>query len=109
MFAPRLRQRIVIEAPTYEQDSSGEQVPSWDDYAAVAAAAEPTRGREFFAAAGIHAEAPMLFVIRYLNGVTPLMRVVYDGDTWEIKSVVDWREQHREMHLYCTGLDLPVA
>lgn len=110
MFAPRLRNRITIQSATWAVDSLGEPIATWASFAAdIAAAAEPTRGREFFAAEGIHAEAPMLFVIRYKSGVTPLMRVVYDGDTWEIKSVVDFRELHREMHLYCIGLDLPVT
>ena len=105
MFAAVLNSRIVIQQPTFSVGVSGEPEPVWTTYAAVAARAEPTKGREFFAAAGIHADEPMLFVIWYKAGITPLMRVSFKDRNYEIKSVVDYRELKREMHLYCIGMD----
>lgn len=37
----------------------------------------------------------------YYPGITNSMRVVYGARIFNIKSVIDVKEQHKEMHLMC--------
>ncbi|HDW3057942.1 TPA: phage head closure protein [Bacillus cereus] len=41
------------------------------------------------------------FTIRYREGINSAMRVRYGGKLYEIKSVIDIDEQHKEMCLIC--------
>lgn len=105
MLAQRLRHVIEIQRRTNVADTVGQPVAVWSEFATVRAGCSTSRGREYFAAAGIHAETPMMFTCHWLTGVDATMRVVYDGRAWQIVSVENWMEMGREMHLYCAAID----
>lgn len=105
MLAPRLRHTVTIEREDAIVDSLGQPIPTWATVATVKASAEPTRGREYFRDAGVLATSPMLFVIRHRGDVKRQMRVHYGERAFRIEDIVDFREQHRELHLYCLGIN----
>lgn len=96
-----LRHRITIQQPTEIKDQYKRPVTGWADFAMVWAAVEPLRGREYLLAQNTNTELTVRVRIRYLKGVTPGMRVLYGGRVFDIQSVIDVDERHREMHLMC--------
>jgi SPP1 family predicted phage head-tail adaptor len=96
-----LRHRITLQQKTTTRDAEGNVRETWADVATVWAAFEPIRGREYFQAASVNAENTVRFRIRYRQGVTPTMRVVYGGRVFDIKSVIDVNERHLEIELMC--------
>jgi SPP1 family predicted phage head-tail adaptor len=65
----------------------------------VWAAVEPLKGREYFQAAAVNAENMVRFRIRYRPGIMSDMRVVYSGRVFNIQSVIDVEERHREIQI----------
>lgn len=101
----QLRHRITIQQPTETVDQYKRPTTGWADYATVWAAVEPLRGREFLLAQNINTELTIRVRIRYLRGVTPGMRVKYGDRIFDIQSVIDLEERHREMHLMCVEVN----
>ena len=97
--AGKLRHSITIQVSTVTQDDYGASVESWDTFATVRASVEPLQGREYFAAQQVQAEVTTRFRIRYLAGVKPSMRVLFEGRTFDVQAVLDPNEMHRELHL----------
>jgi len=101
MFAGWLRHRIVIQRLVGTKNSYGEVVQSWQDVATVWASIEPLRGREYVEAAAAQATVDHRIRIRYRSGISPTMRVTYGERIFEVVSVIDPREQHKELELMC--------
>lgn len=99
MRSGKLRHEITIQAVTTTQDGYGGQTESWSTFATVRASVEPLQGREYFAAQQVQAEVTTRFRIRYLSGVTPKMRVLYDGRTFNVASVINPNERSHELHI----------
>lgn len=99
--AGALRHRVTIQKATESINEKGETVPTWETFATVWAAVEPLRGREYFQSNAIQSELTTRIRIRYLAGVNPHMRVLYNGRTFHIQAVIDVDERHREMQLMC--------
>ncbi len=93
------RHRITLQELVTGQDEAGQPVQEWQDVATVWGAVEPLRGREYFAAAQVQAEVTTRIRIRYCRGIRPDMRVLYDGRLFDILSVIDPEERHRELQL----------
>ncbi|WP_374711533.1 phage head closure protein [Symbiobacterium terraclitae] len=95
------RQRVTLQQHVVGQDEYGQPIDTWQDVATVWAAVEPLRGREYFAAHQVQAEVTTRIRIRYRRGIRPEMRVLYDGRVFNILSVIDPEERHRELQLMC--------
>jgi len=96
-----LRHKVEIQALTVTEDAIGNQVEEWTKVADVWAAVEPLQGDEKLAAAYIQAETTHKVTIRYLAGITPANRLLFDGRTLEIESVRNLEERNRELVLMC--------
>lgn len=104
--AGEFNRQITLQQETETQDESGDPVKTWSDLMVVWAAAEPDRGREYYAAHGIIAAKPMLFRFHYRPEVTPLCRVLYQGDIYSADSVQDYRDSRTETRIYArTGVN----
>jgi SPP1 family predicted phage head-tail adaptor len=102
MRAGTLRHRVTIETQAKSQYSTGSIVASWSSFDSVWAAIEPLSGREFFSASQVQSEVNTRIRIRYLDGVTPKMRVVHDSDYYDVHAVLpNSSGGKREMHLMC--------
>lgn len=95
MQAGRLRHRLTIESPTETRDALGQAVASWTTFAQVWGDFMPLSGRERFLSQQTHAEVTARAVIRYLAGLTEKMRIVFDGDAWEILHIKDDRRSRQ--------------
>ena len=101
MRAGRLRHRVKIQAP-FKDNAPGSGEITWNDYATVWASIEPLRGREFFEALQVNAEVTGKVIMRYLAGVSPDMRILHGNRVFEILSIIDVEERHRELQLMVT-------
>ena len=61
----------------------------------------PTTGREYEEAQKLRAETTYMVQTRYLPGITPDMRILYDGKTLYIESVLDVDERHKQLTIVC--------
>ena len=98
MRAGRLRYQVKIQSPQKDTSPGGGEV-TWSDFATVWAAIEPLRGSEFFLSQQVNAEVTGKIVMRYLEGVKPDMRILYGSRVFEIDSILDIAERHRELRL----------
>ena len=82
-----MRHRITIQQQAEVQDANGDVTLAWSDFAAsVPASWLSGPGREYMAAESIRAEVTGRFELRYMAGVTASMRVVWDGNNYNIKA-----------------------
>jgi SPP1 family predicted phage head-tail adaptor len=103
--AGELDQLVTIQQRSTTKDAVGQQVETWSTFLAnVWAAARPLRGAEFFAAGQTQAQETILFRIRYRDGVTSGMRVVWRGQPYALTAPpVDVEGAKHTLELYCTG------
>lgn len=99
MRAGKLRHRIIIQQKAPALDEYGGTVYEWSDYATVWAKKRPLRGRELMAAQAAQSETTVMFYTRYLSGINSTMRIVHDGEYYDIASVIDVDERHRELEI----------
>jgi SPP1 family predicted phage head-tail adaptor len=102
MIAGRLKHMVCIERKTDALNEYGEKEQRWTQITRKRVSIDPISGREFMAASGEHAE--VTHRIRYRNTrrsecVRPRDRIVYQGRTFEITSVI---AREREVEVMCT-------
>lgn len=83
------RHQITVQQRSTTQDAAGEQLDAWTTFITRRAAIQRTPGREAFAAAQDNGRVPTVFEMRYVDGVTNAMRVVFDSRVFDIKSAID--------------------
>ncbi len=110
MRAGLLRHLVTLEQRTDARDAYGEPLDAWTPYATVRAEIQPLNGREYFAAAAEASEVTTRIRIRYVTGLTTALRVRFHGlageKIYNIVSIIDPDERHRELVLMCsTGLN----
>lgn len=93
----QMNRRVTIQSVTTTPDGSGGYTETLVDVATVWARVEPLLGREQIQAMQTDMERPHRFTMRYRAGITGATRILYDGRTFDVKSVVDPHERHREL------------
>jgi SPP1 family predicted phage head-tail adaptor len=101
MKAGKLRRRLEIQQANETQGPTGEISVAWSTFADVHGSVEPLRGREFWAAKEQQAQVDTRIRIRYLEGVTPKMRVIDGTRVFLIYAVIDPETRHQEIQLMC--------
>jgi SPP1 family predicted phage head-tail adaptor len=103
MQAGKLNRRITVQSIPETQDASG--FPSEGTattYCKRWASVTPLRGRERFEAKQFEAEVDVRFVVRYDSvtaAITPKMQISYNSKTYDIQSVFDVDEAHKEIEI----------
>jgi len=108
----RLRHIVTIQTPVETQDGYGSPTVRWQDVASgVWASIDPLRGREYFAAKQIQAEAEVRIWMRYRTDLSVKMKIVHGPtcvcsiatrDEYLIESIINVNERNREMQIMCT-------
>lgn len=105
--AAKLNKRIILERKIAEtKDEEANVRPSkWIEFVKVWAEPKTPFGTgfrsEIFQGNAEFVIKLINFTIRYREGINSAMRLRYDGKLYEIKSVIDIDEQHKEMCLIC--------
>jgi len=95
----QMRRKIRIEELTETRTSSGAITESWSTYKTVRAEVLPVSGREYFSAQTVNAQNTVKFNTRYMIGITTKMRIIYDGRTFDIQTVINHKERNHAMTL----------
>ncbi len=105
MRAGQLRKRITIQNTTASQDTYGAENITWENFAVNRPAqVTPLSGREFFDAQQTQAGIEIRFNIRYIKGIKPKMRVLYNDEGYDIQSVINLEERNRELLILCSRI-----
>ena len=92
-----LRHRVTLEAPARTREPGGLVAETWAPVATVWAAIEPLSGSEQLRGMQMTAAVTHRIRTRYRGGVTPAMRVTSRGRVFDVRSVLDEGERHREL------------
>ena len=104
MKAGQLDQRVTVERYTSTEDELGQPIEAWAPLFTCWAAVEPLTGREYLAAQAAVSEVTAKIRMRFRPWMTAEDRVIHNGTTYGIQSVIDVRSEHRELHLMCKAL-----
>lgn len=105
MLTQRLRHRITLQrqVQTQDLDAGGAVELTWEDFAAdEPAEVVPVSGREFIQANAMQIQVSARMTIRYRAEVDPAMRVVFDGETYDIQAVLPDSSARRWLTLMVT-------
>ena len=98
---PAYTKRIEIQTLTTAADKYGNDTEAWTTLLTPWASAVCTTGKEYYEAAQVNAENDMTFKMRYIRAVHQLhtseVRIIYNGRTYNVKQITDYREQHKEL------------
>lgn len=100
MRAGDLRHRVTLQRVATTKDALGGDVQTWSTLATVWAAVKPLSGREAFEAQRVTSTASLFLSIRYREDVTPAMRAVWHGRTFEITHVENVSGRNVELVLW---------
>ncbi len=93
MNVGRLDRKIVIEAPTEAVNALGEYYSTWATYHTCFANVTRFGGIEKLEAGKVTATNRIRFKIRFFDGITEKMRILYDGSYYDITEI---QELNRE-------------
>lgn len=97
-----LRHVITIQQPVRVQALDGSFTETWSNFATgVRAMIQPASAREVYAQDQFLGEATHEITIRWRDGVTPKMRVVFGADLYDILGVVAVKDHERVIRLIC--------
>lgn len=97
MEAGKLRHQVTIQSKSETTDAFGGPVDTWADVATVWANVEPLQGRELVNAQTVNAETTTRITMRYLTGVIPANRIIFEGKFYNLQAVIDPELKHREL------------
>lgn len=84
----RLDRRIVIQQPVNTKDEYGQETkPTWTTFATPWAKLEDKGGSESYQADQLTASRTTVFTIRWIDGLTEMMRVLYNYRYYDIQSI----------------------
>lgn len=103
MIAAKLRHRITLQSRTATQDgTTGETTFTWTNAVAdEPAEVVPLSGREFIQSGATQAQVDTRMTIRWRSGIEPTMRVVFDGNSYQITAVLPDPTNRRHLTLMC--------
>lgn len=90
---------VSIQRKTATTDAYGGETFSWSDVGQTWARVMPLVGRDLISGEAEQHEGKVRFFIRYLAGIEPTMRVVWQSKNHEIISVSDVRGEGKELEL----------
>jgi len=97
--AGEMDRKAQIQTPTEAANAIGEPIQTWTPFATRWVSLLPLSGNEAMKAMATQGNVTHRVQMRYTPGLKPKMRLVVEGRTFEIMSVVERgrREQHELM------------
>lgn len=102
-LAAKLRHRINVQSRTASQDATtGETTFTWSNtLTSEPAEVVPLSGRELIQSGATQAQVDTRMTIRWRSGIEPTMRVVFDGNNYQITAVLPDPTSRRWLTLMC--------
>lgn len=102
-----LRERISIQEADYTPDNAKQPIATWSDrLTGIPASMEIVSGGETLRGRQIEAGVVAVFTCRWLDGITPMMRLVHDQQekTYGIVKVEPADDRRQFMFIQCKRL-----
>lgn len=94
-----LKRRITIQQQTKVRDGMGGYEDGWAQVAQPWAKISPKSGSEKLRADKLNADGLSTVIIRYRSDLNESMRVVYRGNNYQIRSIINIEEADRFLEL----------
>ena len=101
MNTGRLRNAITIQQSIVATGSSGASTKTWTVFATVFADIRTPTGKEYFGQDKFNSQVSHVVTIRWIEGVTPSMRIIWGSRTLNIEYVSEDRTNRRMLYLDC--------
>jgi len=101
MGAGKYKNRVEFQTNSTAVNSDGTPVNVWSELATVWAGVNTVTGREKWANRHTSHNYDAAVSIRYRSDITESMRIIYNGRTLQIKTIIDVNERRRELVLLC--------
>ena len=101
MRAGRLRHKVVIQKLDIGRDAAGGNVQTVSTVVATRANIAQATGREYWASEHTATDYDIVASMRYRTGITEDMQLIYGGNTYDIKSIIDPAGFKRELKILC--------
>lgn len=85
--AGALREVVTLQRPVETRDAAGGVVTTWQTIDTLPAAVITMRGQEALRAAAMQADHVVRFQLRWRDGVTPAMRLLWAGREYDIRDL----------------------
>lgn len=93
--------KITFQVLTEKSDKIGWQTPEWVDFFTSWANVSGTGGREYYSASQVNSQNDVIFKMRYSRKIagflTSEIRILYNGNIYDVKHIDDFQEQHRQL------------
>lgn len=99
MQAGKLRHYVRIELPFSTKNKFSEKAVEWQLFNKVWANIETLRGNDKAVAATSWPSATNKISMRYLKGLLPTMRIVYEDVVYSILNINDVELRHRDIEI----------
>lgn len=98
----RLRKKIDVQQVVEEQNSFGEPVQTWINFAANRwVDIDHRSGSESLSAQQTTGRVDFIFRMRFVKGITTKMRVIFDAKEYDIEAVINIDQRNRWTELQC--------
>lgn len=101
MKTEALNIRVTIQTFSASRDTAGAEVLSWSTLTSLWAKKLHSSSREFFTAQKVNSEITDLFIVRFYDGITTKMRLVYGSKNYDILGADDPNGRRRELQILC--------
>jgi SPP1 family predicted phage head-tail adaptor len=88
-LASRMTKQINLQSVATTANTAGGFTSAWTTFATVWAEVAPVRGSEIFDSDQVEDVEYITFTIRYMDGVTPAMRIEFCGNYYNIRSIIN--------------------
>lgn len=99
MRAGKLTHKVIIQQRSESKNTIGEDITTYTTYREVWARVVPLTGKEYVAQNETQSSITGKIYIRYLDGVTNDMRVLWGTRNYDIQAVINTEERNRELVL----------
>lgn len=89
MRAGQLDRQITIQQATRTRGATGAVSESWADVISLRAGIKQRKQSELEAAAKTQARGELVFITRFVSGITPLNRLLFETRAYDITGVVE--------------------
>lgn len=101
----RLKHKLMLQQEVRISDDAGGYSRDWKDIAALWAEIIPMHGDERSIAGNLQADITHKILLRYREGVTADMRLLFDKRAFNIRSVINTHEKNETLELYVSEGD----
>lgn len=111
MRAGNLRHKVSVEQIQVSRGTTGEEIETWIPHTTspkIWCSISRLSGQERFDIFGAQEIASQIFkfTTRYVKGITPKHRLVFDSRNFDIQQVDNVDNRSKELHLYCEEIPL---